>query len=409
MTESQLRALMDAGIQRYEAGEYEAALEKFRELEKFQPMASEIALNIGNVYFQQEQYDEARSYWLKSLNLDPQEANAYLNLGNLHFKQDQAELAVYYWECYKRLNKNNGNLWINLGLAYDKLQEPELAVENYSVYMGLDHNSREAGQIKARFDRSRATLENNLKVAEQFLKSNDLIQAADVFAKSLGNYPATPKIYKTYANTLYKLGRYDEALRFYLRTYDAMKQSGLIEAIVLINLGVIFEKLNRPVDACWAYYLAKDIKCPEQEQVHQRFATLFNKNKSEFPSYIQEIQSLCRQHLYRRATRMIQQLKDLGSLLGPLSNEVLEIESIIEEATDPSTRAARTYLSMGEDAQANAKLDQAVMYYQKFLKLKPSGKNATMVRQRLDEINQMMGAVVQSLLQADGIKLEKTS
>lgn len=341
-------------------------------------------------------------HWEKALELDPLETNVYMNLGNLHFKLNNMQRAIHYWEIYRKLNKNNPTVFLNLGIAYDKLNNPMEALNNYSIYIGLDTSSKEANQLRYRFQKAKEAFEHNIRIGEQHLKKGNLKGAQAAFSQSLSNYPGTPRIYKTYASVLYKLGDFHEALHNYILAYDgsiAYKQA--LDPTVLTNIGVIYEKLQRWIDACWAYYLAKGLTSAEQNKIAVRFATLFEGHKAEIVTYIEETRSLYLKHKYKNAMVQAERLMAMRPLLGPLASKVEELHAQIEETVDPNAQAAKTYLSHGDDARTNGRLDQALQFYQKYLVLKPTGMKASEVRGHMNEINKVMGAVVSSLITSE--------
>lgn len=405
--DDQMKTLFNQGLQQYQDGHYSESLETFKQLETLRPHASEVALNIGNSYFQLGLLDQARQYLEKSLGLDPMEAMAYLNLGNVYFKQEQFEKAVFYWEQCRTLVKDNPTVWLNMGVAYDRLSMPDKALRSYSVYLGLEPKSMEAARLRARFESAKRVFENNIKVAEQYLANSDSQKARDIYQKELAQYPGTVKIYKTYASLLYHLGDLQESLNYYLKAHELrMLEEIGADPGILINLGVIFEKLNRPVDALWAYTLASEIESPETQKVQARHTAVLNGVRQQstalLEGYIQEIRGSLRQPgKAELGRRQAHRLALLAGYFPALKNDIEDVYDDAEVLFDPTLRAAKTYLSRGNDAKQQGKLDQALGFYQKFLSLRPSGEKANYVKQQIQEITQMMGAVVSSLLAAE--------
>lgn len=387
--------IFNRGLQLYKAEKYDEALETFQNLATMAPHASEVSLNLGNIHYRLDELDKAEEAWLNAIGLDPLEANAYLNLGNLYFRQDKLPTAVRYWEQFKKLNKNYANVYLNLGIAYDKLDDPERALENYSIYTGIEPNSSEAIRLRYRFETARKAFENNIQVAEKALGNGSLDQAMGIFAKALSTYPGNARIYRTYANLLYRKQAYGDALMFYQKAFDKEPDN----APVLINMGVIFEKTGRPVDALWAYYRAKDLPSREQAKVAERYNLLLGSHQDKLPDYLNQAQSLFRQDKQAEAVRRIMRLSDLKPVAGTLAGEIDEWRERIEEAANPRQRAAKTYYNMGQDAESQGQFDRAIAFYEKYLSIDPKGETAREIRNRLSGIKKTMGAVVSSLLE----------
>ncbi len=391
------QALFEKGLKYYEQEEFEQSLATFKDLTRFMPHASEVFLNLGNSHFKLEQLDEAEAAWKKAIELDPLEVTAYLNLGNLAFKQERISQAVYFWELYKTQNKRNATVWLNLGIAYDKLQEPELAMENYAVFLGLQAGTLEAARLKQRFDDAREVFEHNIKIGEKALIQGETERAKEIFAKALASYPGSAKIYKTYASLLYQNEELEESLKWYQKAYHRLSD----DATILINMGVIFEKLNRHVDALWAYHQARELPSQERDKVSKRFEHLLSTHKSKIKEYFLGAQDLYRQHQYDEAEVRVYRVYTLRAYLDEPERTIKEWKEKVDSRRDPSLKAAKTYYNMGVDAQNQSRLGEALSYYNKYLKLQPDGDKATEVKCCIQEIQRIMGATVNALLDQD--------
>jgi tetratricopeptide (TPR) repeat protein len=390
-----IESLFGDAVAAYDRGDFHKAMGGFKELLAFKPHASEIHLNLGNVHLRLTEMEAAENCFRKAIELDPMEANAYLGLGNLYFKQDKTEEAANCWEIYKKLNRQNANVWLNLGIAYDKLGEPVKAMENYSIFLGLNPSSAEAARIKQRFNGARRMFEHNIKVAEELLaRGNRQKQVMDILQKALAAYPGTAKMYKTYASLLYQDGQAQEAMDAYRRAWELKPD----DPAVLVNLGVLHEKLGQPVQALWAYCQAKTFPGREQAKIAQRFESLLSSHRPKLREELSRAQTLLRQGRFQQAEVLLNQLVQLSEAAPEIRKDAEELLERAQDAQDPVAKAAKTYFAKGKDAETNGQFDQAMMHYGKYLSLKSSGEHADEVRQRLAHIKTLMAAVVQSLL-----------
>lgn len=391
---SSLSHRLQLALRQYESGQYAQALDELRVLSDMLPANSEIQLNLANVYFKLEDDSQAEVHWKKAIELDPMEGSAYLNLGNLYFKRNRLEDALQQWETCKRINKQNPSLWLNLGVAYERLQEPDKAMDHYSVYLGLQKSGTEAAKLMQRFDAMRKQFEERVKAGENALTTGDTASAKKLLGKALATYPGTARMYKTYASLLYQDGELEPALKYYLRALEANPE----DVGVIINLGVIYERIGQPIDAVWAYFKASRLSSTEKDKVTRRFEGMLAKYKSGFPDYLHAAQTLVRQGRLRQAQVRLERLGELDVYLETLRGEVKEWREKVEDMTDPTARAARTYYARGEDARNNGRFDQALTFYQKYLALKPNGPEAEKIRAQLGEIKTIIGAVVGTML-----------
>lgn len=398
--------LLDQGTRHYHNHHYPEALEAFEEAEKLNPASSDLHLHRANTYFQMDQYDRARSSFEAAIMYDPMEGSAYLNLGKMFFKMEQYGLAAYYWELSKTLIKNNQNLWLNLGLAYDKLYEPDKAMNAYSIYIGLSPSATETAKLQVRFDKGRKVFENNIQIADECLKKGERAKATDILRKELMVYPGTPKVYKMYASLLYQSGQLKDALHFYLKVNDAKKQEQSLDPTVMINLGVIYEKLDCPIAALWAYHQVITNKLQDYERVtphHARLLEFLQLSAFQLvPAYLQSIRDMLRLPMQaEEGKRRAEYIEAIKSFFPEHTAEIGELYETACETFSPSLRAAKTYFNMGEDARSQGRFDRALDYYQKYLIMQSKGDKASQARKHIQEIKQRMGAVVSAMMQTD--------
>jgi tetratricopeptide (TPR) repeat protein len=381
-------------VKHYRAGRYEEARVAFMELAELKPHSSEVQLNLGDVYFQTGAYDEAKACFRKALELDPMEANAYLNLGNLFFKLDQPQEAVAQWEIYIRIEKNSPKVWLNLGVAYDKLADPEKAWLSYSTFLNLNPTASDAVTIKERFEAAKRSFENKVQIADAHLKRGQRTEAIDIYRQALAIYPGNARIYKLYASLLYQTGQLEQALLFYRRAYGQKPD----DASVLINLGVIFEKLNQPIGAMWAYHQASTLPSDERNQVVKRLEGLLASRKPALHDGLAQAQTWIRQGRYQDAETRLTQLAALSAYLGSDAAQVAEWQDKLRNIQDPSLKAAKVYLARAADAEANGRFDQAVSFFEKYLRLRPNSPDTEEIKQRIARLKALMSAAIQAFL-----------
>ncbi len=398
----EISADFDGCLDLYDEGRYEEALTSLQRLEQIAPYASEIKLHLGNCCFQLEKLDNASLYWRKAIELDPLEATAYLNLGNLYFKEEKIKLAIHYWEAYKKLVKNNATVFLNLGIAYDKLMNPEKALDNYNIFLGLKPATVEAARLRVRFETGKVGFEKNIRQAEQYLAKNKRRQAKEVFDKSLTIYPGTFKIYKAYASLLYQDGEIEKAQDFYERALEKEPK----DPSTLINLGVIYEKQQKYVDAMWAYSIAQSLSSDDRRKVIERFQKLLEvvTARKMMLGYFEDTERMFKHQRFQEAMKQTMRMLTLSHYdlaLPDFKANATKLYERIDDAQNPVNRACKLFYHRGSKAQEEGRFDQAINDFNKFLSLKAEGPIARDVRSRLDHIKEAMGAVVNSMLDVD--------
>jgi type IV pilus biogenesis/stability protein PilW len=114
-------------------GKVQLAFVEFQNAIKMEPNNKEIVYNLALVYFQLEDYVNARHYFLKAVNLDPQFASAYNNLGATYMQLRQWKEAV---EAFQKalanpFYKTPEWAFCNLGISYYRLGEYDKAVDAF--------------------------------------------------------------------------------------------------------------------------------------------------------------------------------------------------------------------------------------------------------------------------------------
>jgi type IV pilus biogenesis/stability protein PilW len=114
-------------------GKVQLAFVEFQKAIKMEPNNKEVVYNLGYVYFQLEDYINARHYFLKAVNLDPQYADAYNNLGATYMQLRQWKEAVDAFQkaLANPFYKTPESAFCNLGISYYRLGEYDKAVDAF--------------------------------------------------------------------------------------------------------------------------------------------------------------------------------------------------------------------------------------------------------------------------------------
>jgi Flp pilus assembly protein TadD len=113
--------------------------------EEFQEMG-----RIGAMYYQQGNFDKARTIFEGLVELDPESANAHSALGGLLTLQQEDEAAIGHLKRAVEINPSQIAPYVNLGEIYIRQQKIEDAVANLKKAVELDPEERDAGANRAR-------------------------------------------------------------------------------------------------------------------------------------------------------------------------------------------------------------------------------------------------------------------
>jgi Ca-activated chloride channel family protein len=157
-----LNAHANPGIDRYNQGDFDGAVEKFREELKRDPASPAINFNLGDAAYRLQRYDEAFEAYAKALiSSDPTlRQKAYYNAGNALFMQGnnaqntEQQLSSYYDARYQYhqaldLNPRDEQAKKNLSLLEERIKEAEKQKEEEQQTQRTQQRQRQ-GQRKQR-------------------------------------------------------------------------------------------------------------------------------------------------------------------------------------------------------------------------------------------------------------------
>ena len=136
-----------------------AAYMKVLELE---PTHAAAHINLGTVYYNRGEFDDAEFHYRKAIEVDSRYALAYFDLGNVLDETGRLDEAVSAYRAAISLAPTYADAHYNLALAYEKLKQPRKALRHWRTYTKLDANGPWAMHARKQIAR---TLENDkLKV-----------------------------------------------------------------------------------------------------------------------------------------------------------------------------------------------------------------------------------------------------
>ena len=105
---------------------------------------------VGAMYYQQGNFDKARTIFEGLVELDPDSANAHSALGGLLTLQQEDESAIGHLNKAIEINPSQIAPYVNLGEIYIRQQKIEAAVANLKKAIELDPDETDAGANRAR-------------------------------------------------------------------------------------------------------------------------------------------------------------------------------------------------------------------------------------------------------------------
>ena len=132
------------GMKEYNAGNYDKAIESYKNSIASNPKQAETYNSLGLVYKEQGDYNKAITYYKKAIAIDPNLSEAYSNLGVAYENNGDHDVAI---SCFKQAiasDANNATTYYNLGLAYKKKGDYDVAIYNYKQAIAINPNYAKA-------------------------------------------------------------------------------------------------------------------------------------------------------------------------------------------------------------------------------------------------------------------------
>ena len=106
-------------------------------------------INLGTLYYNQQNFDGAETCYRKAIESDPNYALAYFDLGNVLDETGRLADAVVAYKSALAIARTYGDAHYNLALAYERLKQPRRALRHWRAYLKIDRLGPWAAHAKA--------------------------------------------------------------------------------------------------------------------------------------------------------------------------------------------------------------------------------------------------------------------
>ncbi|MEO7142554.1 MAG: tetratricopeptide repeat protein [Bryobacteraceae bacterium] len=133
----------------------EDVIEAYRKAVSLDPHSAGALVNLGTIYFNALNWEEAEKCYLQALQADEKYALAHFNLGNLYDEKRDRAKALHHYRSALSLNANYADAHYNLALLYQSIAQPMGAVRHWTAYLKLDRESNWATIARRELDKLR--------------------------------------------------------------------------------------------------------------------------------------------------------------------------------------------------------------------------------------------------------------
>jgi tetratricopeptide (TPR) repeat protein len=114
------------------------AIVSYQKVLKLDPDYAPAHINLGTLYYNQSDYDQAEAHYRKAIAADSRYALAYFDLGNVLDETQRVDQAIAAYKAALQLAPTYADAHYNLALAYERSRQPRLALRHWRAYLKLD-------------------------------------------------------------------------------------------------------------------------------------------------------------------------------------------------------------------------------------------------------------------------------
>jgi tetratricopeptide (TPR) repeat protein len=119
----------------------EQVIEAYRKAVELDPNSAGALVNLGTIYFNAHQWNEAERYYTQAIAVDPDYSLAHFDLANLCDERGNHALALEHYLTALRLSPSYADAHYNIALLYQSMRQPMKAVRHWIAYLKLDPSS----------------------------------------------------------------------------------------------------------------------------------------------------------------------------------------------------------------------------------------------------------------------------
>jgi tetratricopeptide (TPR) repeat protein len=131
---------------------WDEAIEAYRRAVELDPDFADAHCNLGAVFYNRGERDDARRHFERCLRLDPSHVESHFNLANLLEEEGCNEMALHHYRAGLGADPFYPDLHINLALLYEKMEMLANAQEHWKRYLQLEPEGSWSEVARLRLD-----------------------------------------------------------------------------------------------------------------------------------------------------------------------------------------------------------------------------------------------------------------
>jgi tetratricopeptide (TPR) repeat protein len=166
-----------------------------------------------------ENYGQSNPYFQAAAKEEPNNAEIPYLMAKSYVEMDNYKIAVQYYEQALAKDTSNANWYYETGFIYFGVPDPIKSIKYFEKAISKGYHA------------SNNDLEN---IANAYVAAGQLEKGLQLLNQLLVKKPSDPDLIWNVANTNFKLGKFDSAIEYWTRLYDADNTNA--EALYMIGL-----------------------------------------------------------------------------------------------------------------------------------------------------------------------------
>jgi tetratricopeptide (TPR) repeat protein len=162
----------DKGVEAYRKGDFNAAINFYKEALKEAPHFKLAMYNLANAYFGNNDIQKAINLYEKVILLDPKDEFSYYNLANCYLKISEYKKALVYYKKAIEISPGDYATHYNLGKAFENMKKYDDAINSYKKAIELKKDYYNAHYNLAELYRFKGLNRKAIKHFDLYLKYN---------------------------------------------------------------------------------------------------------------------------------------------------------------------------------------------------------------------------------------------
>ena len=225
LTRSLARAYNGLGWSQYHKGQFDMAIEKFKQSRKQGAFATDSLRGMGLSYFQLKRYQDAATYlkFIRDHHPDEKQDPHELDWSILHSWEENR--ARRYFEREMRVDPLRVSLYMGMGWIHYKNAKPDLAVEYFLKAISLDPDSVVSDEFFHLLESQRFGWQVFNRLGWAYYHERKFSKSMEMFQISLREKPDHDGAHKGMGYNFFQMKKYAQAIKHLERTLAINPQS----------------------------------------------------------------------------------------------------------------------------------------------------------------------------------------